>query len=312
MNTLPELIKQHGSQLPEEKREEIIANLRNLYDAIQASTEVAKGVTVTNEFDTENMAKARKVRLDIRRDRLEAVKALKGKREEVQRLKAVYDLEDKLYLKLTQATEAGLEPIEAELLKKENHAEIVAKERAEALHKERLEFLDREGLTMYMVGDTSNLSLLTQEMFDQAVDTARTVREVQEDKMRKAEQEKQDQDEYDAYAHSYRIATGKTLTLDMEYVLAMGENERRAYIQDNIPPKVAPVDEAKAAPVVAKKPVVAPVSEPLPITKSPDGVTVDYFRVMRERMPEAWPHAVRNGVEAMIGKMEDWVKSKGV
>ena len=136
---IPEEVKQLSQRVNLEKQEEVNNILNQLFAGTANWKEQINAIVVKDHTDTMAMSMASVARKNVKNARLEAEKLFDAKRDEVQRLKSEFDLEDKLWLKSKQVMQALFKAIEEEAEYKENTLKRYEIEQKEKRTQERLE-----------------------------------------------------------------------------------------------------------------------------------------------------------------------------
>lgn len=136
---IPEEVKQLSQRVNIEKQEEVNNILNQLFAGTANWKEQINAIVVKDHTDTMAMSMASVARKNVKNARLEAEKLFDAKRDEVQRLKSEFDLEDKLWLKSKQVMQVLFKAIEEEAEYKENTLKRYEIEQKEKRTQERLE-----------------------------------------------------------------------------------------------------------------------------------------------------------------------------
>jgi len=136
---LPQEVTVLAEKVASEKREEVNTLLNQLFSGTENWKQQIAAINVKDHTDTMAMSIADTARLSVKKARLEAEKLFDAKRDEVQRLKSEFDLEDKLWLKSKQIMQEMFKSMEQELEYKANTAKRYEIEQKEKRTQERLE-----------------------------------------------------------------------------------------------------------------------------------------------------------------------------
>ena len=136
---LPQEVSVLAERVATEKREEVNTILNQLFAGTESWKQQISNIKVKDHTDTMAMQMAGTARLSVKKARLEAEKLFDAKREEVQRIKLEFDLEDKLWLKSKQIMQEMFKSIEQEAEYKENTAKRYEIEQKEIRTQERLQ-----------------------------------------------------------------------------------------------------------------------------------------------------------------------------
>ena len=136
---LPQEVTVLAEKVASEKREEVNTLLNQLFSGTENWKQQIAAINVKDHTDTMAMSMADTARLSVKKARLEAEKLFDAKRDEVQRLKSEFDLEDKLWLKSKQIMQEMFKSMEQELEYKANTAKRYEIEQKEKRTQERLE-----------------------------------------------------------------------------------------------------------------------------------------------------------------------------
>ena len=136
---IPQEVTTLAEKVAADKREEVNTILNQLFSGTESWKQQISNIKVKDHTDTMAMQMAGTARLSVKKARLEAEKLFDAKRDEVQRLKAAFDLEDKLWLKSKQIMQEMFKSIEQEAEYKENTAKRYEIEQKEIRTQERLQ-----------------------------------------------------------------------------------------------------------------------------------------------------------------------------
>ena len=321
MSTLVTTINTIGLKLPQEKQAEIKENLANLFASVEKAKEDAKNVVVEDHLDTTGMQLAREVRLQMRKNRLDAVNALKARRDFVKQQKEAYDTEDKIYLKLIQTVEAELEPIEKGLLDKEKTAELYAEQQRKLRLEARLK--EAEHLLPFIPADANTIQDLSEEKWQAMIKFAITSKEAEEKRLEEEKAAFERKKVIDARKSIYRFDVGSDISITDEELFAMSDDDFRAYKQSMVPapiekPKapepehnigggygtpIGPSEYANHSTVVYNRTSIAPKSNAEWVS------FVGKLEALKREVPSG-NTLMEQGCLSMIDKMITWVKSK--
>lgn len=109
---LPVEVRELAVKISEEKRSEVQTILRQVFVGTDEWERQVDAITVKDVNDKMSIDLAEVARKNAKQARLNAEKIFDEKREQVQRLKSEYDLEDKLWLKAKQIMQIKLKTIE--------------------------------------------------------------------------------------------------------------------------------------------------------------------------------------------------------
>ena len=113
-----------SQQMQEAKvAKDVFGIVEKLFVGIEDFKSKAELINVVDHNDKESMKKARELRLEIRRERIDSQKLIVQKREDVKQRKLLFDIEDKAYMKIIKVMEEKLSSIEDGLEEKEKIAE---------------------------------------------------------------------------------------------------------------------------------------------------------------------------------------------
>ena len=135
---LPQEVSVLAEKVATEKREEVNNILNQLFAGTESWKQQIANITVKDHTDKMAMSIADTARLNVKKARLEAEKLFDAKRDEVQRVKLEYDLEDKLWLKSKQIMQEMFKSLEQEAEYKANTAKRYEIEQKEKRTQERL------------------------------------------------------------------------------------------------------------------------------------------------------------------------------
>lgn len=120
-----------------EKRDSILQNVQIMFDKFNEWDTLNNSIVVSSKDDLPQTKLAKQARLTIKKARTDGEKYFDSKRGEVQALKAEYDAEDKLYLKLKQAFSSMCKERESSLEEKELYIEKILQQENELRNLER-------------------------------------------------------------------------------------------------------------------------------------------------------------------------------
>lgn len=190
-NQLTEVAEKKG--LGGSKAKELIENFSEFFDTATKIESMAMGITVTDESQKGDIAKAREMRLKLQK--------IRGKTEEKRKeLKEQSLREGKAIDGVANIIKALIVPAEKHLEAQEKFVENIELERKRQL------FETRTGLLGKYVEDMSgyNLAEMTDEVFDKVLDSSRIAHETQKAAEKKVEDERVAKEKADA-AEAERI-----------------------------------------------------------------------------------------------------------
>lgn len=120
-----------------EKRDSIVQNIQIMFDKFNEWDTLNNSIVVSSKEDVPQTKLAKQARLTIKKARTDGEKYFDSKRSEVQALKAEYDAEDKLYLKLKQSFSSMCKERESALEEKELYVEKILQQENELRNLER-------------------------------------------------------------------------------------------------------------------------------------------------------------------------------
>jgi hypothetical protein len=168
--------------LAEEKSKYLIENFGKFFAESREIVKEAKLIKVTDISQTDEMAKAREVRLKLQHIRTKGVEPLRVKLKE-QSLR-----EGKAIDGMANVIKALIMPVEEYLASQEKFAERIEAERKNKIEAERIAELGKyvENVRSY----TLHPDKLSQESFDQLLKTSKIAYEAQEEAKKKADEER--------------------------------------------------------------------------------------------------------------------------
>ena len=119
--TLPIEVNDLAVKVSANKREEVLTVLQQIFTGTDDWEKQVDAIEVKDINDKMSIELAEVARKNSKQARLNAEKIFDAKRAEVQRLKAEFDLEDKLWLKAKQVMQIKFKSIEEKLLKKKQN-----------------------------------------------------------------------------------------------------------------------------------------------------------------------------------------------
>lgn len=120
-----------------EKRNQILQNVQTMFEKFSEWDTLNNSIVVTSRDDIQQTKLAKQARITVKKARTDGEKYFDSKRSEVQALKAEYDAEDKLYLRLKQAFSSMCKEREAALEEKELYIEKIIQKENELRNMER-------------------------------------------------------------------------------------------------------------------------------------------------------------------------------
>ena len=111
---IPQEVTTLAEKVAAEKREEVNNILNQLFSGTENWKQQIANIKVKDHTDKMAIQMADTARLNVKKARLEAEKLFDAKREEVQKIKLEYDLEDKLWLKSKQIMQEMFKSFEQE------------------------------------------------------------------------------------------------------------------------------------------------------------------------------------------------------
>jgi len=110
--SLPEEVKELSVKISDKKRNEVQTVLEQIFTGTDDWEKQVDSITVKDIHDKMSIELAEAARKNSKKARLSAEKIFDSKRNEVQSLKAEFDLEDKLWLKAKQVMQIKFKAIE--------------------------------------------------------------------------------------------------------------------------------------------------------------------------------------------------------
>lgn len=110
---LPEEVKELAGRVPESKQKEVQMVLSQIFAGTSDWKKQAEAIVVKDVNDKMSIQLADTGRKNVKNARIAAEKIFDAKREEVQKIKSEYDLEDKLWLKAKQTAQILFKDIES-------------------------------------------------------------------------------------------------------------------------------------------------------------------------------------------------------
>lgn len=157
-----------ASSVKSDKLDTIKDNLGTMLEKFEEWDKLNDSIVVKTRDDVPQTKLAKQARITIKNARRAGEDYFDSKRKEVQELKAEYDAEDKLYLKLKQTFSTLCKQREALLEEKENYidklVEIETKERNEQRFKRMLEYTNTPQIYNYETLDDNSFELLLEQL----------------------------------------------------------------------------------------------------------------------------------------------------
>lgn len=193
-----------GSGLEPTKQNAIAQTLDSFFSQALEWDGKIQQIVITSPTETDKMAIARESRLTLKSSRLEAMKLITSKRDEVKFRMNNDVLEDKLWLKAGQMIEATFKNLETKLEEKEKFKELY-----EAKERERIKGVRLQEIMEYseFIPSTIDFGVLNQEDYDKILSSAKAAKQQKEENEAKAIREQQEKELKD----KIRVSRERTL-----------------------------------------------------------------------------------------------------
>lgn len=175
---IPTEIQELSLKVPQNKQGEVGLILSQVFQKTNDwENQIAK-INVNSVDDTEQMSQAKKIRLEVKKARLEAEKKIDLKRKEVQLRMADDKLEDSLWLKAKQIMQMKAKAIEEKAEWQEKFAERCKKEQKELQTKLRVEKLSK-----YREVNPLEVENLSDDMFNTLLEAEKIKYEIEQKRL---------------------------------------------------------------------------------------------------------------------------------
>jgi hypothetical protein len=164
--------------------EKVMGHFKSFFEQAKTYEEEARAIVVTDESQKDEMKRAREIRLELKKIRVEADKVRKSQKEQYLRGGRAVD-------GIANVIKGVIVPIEEHLEKQEKFAEIKEMERKQKIYEERVEKLNPfvDDISLY------NLKEMTDEGFEKLLESSKLAKKAQEEAEEKAEEERKAKEE---------------------------------------------------------------------------------------------------------------------
>lgn len=205
------------------KQAEVQSVLQQIFQGTEKWEIDVLAIEVNSIEDTNAISMADTARLNIKKARLSAEKIFDAKREEVQNLKAEFDLEDKLWLKAKQVMQLKFKAIEEKAEWKANFVKRFEAEQKELRTQKRINEVSK-----YAEINRIEFEAMSDESFDSFLSGLKSTYESKIEAERKAEEERIEKEKADAKAREQQRLENEKLKAEAEKREKEIEAERKA------------------------------------------------------------------------------------
>ena len=182
--TLPLEVSQLASKVTEKKQQEVQTVLEQIFNGTDNWEKQVDAIEVKSIEDTMSIQLAEVARKNLKQARLSAEKIFDAKRDEVQNLKAEFDIEDKLWLKAKQVMQIKFKAIEDKAEWKANFAKRFEAEQKELRTQKRINEVSK-----YYEINRIEFEAMSDESFDSFLNGLKSTYEAKIEAERKAKEE---------------------------------------------------------------------------------------------------------------------------
>ena len=194
-----------SQQMQEAKvAKDVFGIVEKLFMGIENFKSKAELINVVDHNDKESMKKAKELRLEIKRERIDSQKLIVQKREDVKQRKSLFDMEDKAYIRIIKVMDEKLSSIEDGLEEKEKIAEKYEEQQREIRLLKRKEIVNNLSDSMSEL-QYKDMSEETFNIFVSGLENAKKEKEEAERK-RLEEQERLEKERIKAEEAKYKAA----------------------------------------------------------------------------------------------------------
>lgn len=220
---LPTEVNELAVKVSANKQEEVQTVLQQIFQGTEKWEVDVDAIEVNSIEDKNAISMADTARLNIKKARLSAEKIFDAKREEVQNLKAEFDLEDKLWLKAKQVMQIKFKAIEEKAEWKANFVKRFEAEQKELRTQKRINEVSK-----YAEINRIEFEAMSDESFDSFLNGLKSTYEAKIEAERKAEEERIAKEKADAEAREQQRLENERLKAEAEKREKEIEAERKA------------------------------------------------------------------------------------
>lgn len=209
--TLPTEVKELATRVSCNKQSEVKTILQQIFIGTEDWEKQVDEIEVKDINDKMSIELAEVARKNFKMARLSAEKIFDAKREEVQKLKAEFDLEDKLWLKAKQVMQIKFKAIEEKAEWKANFVKRFEAEQKELRTQKRINEVSK-----YAEINRIEFEGMSDESFDNFLKGLKSTHEAKIEAERKAEEERVKKDKADAEAREKQRLENEKLKAEAE------------------------------------------------------------------------------------------------
>lgn len=209
--TLPTEVKELAARVSYNKQSEVQTILQQIFIGTEDWEKQVDEIEVKDINDKMSIELAEVARKNSKLARLSAEKIFDAKREEVQKLKAEFDLEDKLWLKAKQVMQIKFKAIEEKAEWKANFVKRFEAEQKELRTQKRINEVSK-----YAEINRIEFEGMSDESFDNFLKGLKSTHEAKIEAERKAEEERVKKDKADAEAREKKRLENEKLKAEAE------------------------------------------------------------------------------------------------
>lgn len=215
-----------SQQMQEAKvAKDVFGIVEKLFMGIENFKSKAELINVVDHNDKESMKKAKELRLEIKRERIDSQKLIVQKREDVKQRKSLFDMEDKAYIRIIKVMDEKLSSIEDGLEEKEKIAEKYEEQQREIRLLKRKEIVNNLSDSMSEL-QYKDMSEETFNIFVSGLENAKKEKEEAERK-RLEEQERLEKERIKAEEEKAKAAEEARLEREKQILKEKEEAEKK-------------------------------------------------------------------------------------
>jgi hypothetical protein len=209
--TLPTEVKELAAKVSANKQAEVQTVLQQIFTGTDDWEKQVDAIEVKDINDKMSIELAEVARKNSKQARLSAEKIFDAKREEVQHLKAEFDLEDKLWLKAKQVMQIKFKAIEEKAEWKANFVKRFEAEQKELRTQKRI-----NDVSKYAEINRIEFESMSDESFDSFLNGLKSIYEAKIEAERKAEEERIAKEKADAEAREQQRLENERLKAEAD------------------------------------------------------------------------------------------------
>lgn len=215
-----------SQQMQEAKvAKDVFGIVEKLFVGIENFKSKAELINVVDHNDKESIKKAKELRLEIKRERIDSQKLIVQKREDVKQRKSLFDMEDKAYIRIIKVMDEKLSSIEDGLEEKEKIAEKYEEQQREIRLLKRKEIVNNLSDSMSEL-QYKDMSEETFNIFVSGLENAKKEKEEAERK-RLEEQERLEKERIKAEEAKAKAAEEARLEREKQILKEKEEAEKK-------------------------------------------------------------------------------------